>query len=140
MVIYGFGKVRVDKYGDEILEIIQEYCENNDLHPTPIEIPKKKKKIDTKLASLSLFKEGKTIDEIASARDLTYNTIFGHLAHYIDTGEIKTEDIIDKSKLNKLTGLIKQTSFESLSDLKYKLGDDYSFAEVRLVLKHLNKQ
>jgi len=140
MVIYGFGKVRVDKYGDEILEIIQEYCENNDLHPIPIEIPKKKKKIDTKLASLSLFKEGKTIDEIASARDLTYNTIFGHLAHYIDTGEIKTEDIIDKSKLNKLTELIKQTSYESLSDLKYKLGDDYSFAEVRLVLKHLNKQ
>ena len=42
--INGFGKVRVDKHGEEILEVIKAYCDKNDLEPAKISEPKKELK------------------------------------------------------------------------------------------------
>ena len=108
------GKVRVQKYGAEIIEVIQNYISEHNLEPkeivfTEIEKKPKKPKINTKLASLELFKEGKSILDIAKERDLTTGTITNHLASFIDTGEVKITDLIPKDKYEELKKIMKTT-------------------------------
>ena len=105
LVVNGMGKVRVEKYGDEILDIIKEYCDTNAIEPKTIVSKKerskkeKPKKEDTKKVSLQLFKNGLSIFEIAKERNFTTTTIEGHLAHFIPTGDIKITDIMPEGKV-----------------------------------------
>ena len=54
----------------------------------------KPNKIDTKNISFQLFKQGKTIADIATERDFSPTTIEGHLLKYVATGEIDIEELI----------------------------------------------
>ncbi|MGB6269571.1 MAG: helix-turn-helix domain-containing protein, partial [Olleya sp.] len=140
--VNGFGKVKVEKYGSAILKVIRDYCDENDIETTDeIEIyekPKKSKK-DTKKMSLDLFKSGKTIDQIAEERKLHPNTIFGHLAYYISTKEIKTTDLISQEHFKELKELIPKHKFENLSDLKHQLDEKYSYGELRIVIDEISR-
>lgn len=140
--INGMGKTRVEKYGKAILDVIKVYCEDNGIETSnsKIEFPEskpKKVKVDTKKISLELFKSGKHIEDIADERGLTENTIFGHLASFIDSGDIKITDLISVAHYEELIKLIPTKTFENLSDLKHQLDEKYSYAEIRLVLNKL---
>jgi len=140
--VNGMGKVRVEKYGDAILEVITEFCKENDLETSDeivvFEKPKKKK-IDTKKASLNLFKSGKSVQDIAKERELTTNTITGHLASFIPSGEVKITDLISEKHYNELKKIIPQKEFESLTDLKNQLDDKYSYSDLKLVIADLTQ-
>ncbi len=140
--VNGMGKTRVEKYGTKILKVIHAYCDENDIETSDeadlfeAERPKKKRG-DTKKESLKLFKAGKSIDVIADERALNPNTILGHLAHFIPTGEVKITDLISEAHYKELKELIPKYTFENLSDLKHQLDDKYTYGELRLVLNDL---
>ncbi len=142
--VKGMGKVRVTKYGNEIIEIIKSYCQDNKLQQNEdiIEIPKKKtsKKGETQKITLEMFKAGKSIDEIAKERDYVKSTIEGHLSGFIKTGEIKLEELMDIKKAKKLIKLIINTHFEGLNDLRTKLDGNYSYGELRIVVNAMEKE
>ena len=143
--INGMGKVRVDKYGDAILDVIKSYCEENDIEVDAenidfeVEKPKKVKVNNSKELSLELFKSGKSIEEIAMERDFVASTIFGHLTSFIDSGEVKVSDLMPLEHYEALKEIIPKTTFEGLSDLKLQLDEKYSYEELRLVIKELNQ-
>ena len=142
--VNGFGKTRVAKYGNEIIKIIREYCEENDIEVSNgkaifEEAKPKRKKGDTKETSLQIFKAGKSIDQIAFERDLNVNTIFGHLASFISSGEVKITDLISEKHYKELKAIIPKQTFENLSDLKSKIASKYSYGEIRLVLDDISK-
>ena len=141
--IHGMGKTRIEKYGAEILKVIKGYCEENDIETSnDVSIfeaaQPKKQKGDTKKISLDLFKAGKSIDQIALERELNINTIFGHLAGFISSGEVKITDLMSKSNYNELKKIIPTKTFENLSDLKHQIDDKFSYGEIRLVLQDLS--
>lgn len=143
--VNGFGKVRVEKYGNHILTVIREYCEDNNIdtsNDTQFEFAEEKKpkrqKGDSQKESLGLFKQGKTIEEIANIRELNENTIFGHLASFIPSGKIKMTELISEDHYSELKLAIPKKKFENLSDLKHQLDDKFSYAEIRLVLDELS--
>jgi len=143
--VNGMGKTRVDKYGSAILKVIREFCEENDLEISPeIELfepeKPKRKKGDTKRESLQLFQAGKSIEEIANERELNVNTIIGHLASFISTGEIKITDLVSKDHYNELKELIPKYKFDNLSDLKHQIDDKYTYGELRLVLNDIQNR
>jgi len=83
--VKGMGKIRIQKYGFEILEIIKEYCgESNIEIVEDIDEPKKTKE-NTKEVTYNMFKDGLSISEIVTKRELVEGTIQSHLAHYIKT-------------------------------------------------------
>lgn len=134
--IKGMGKVRVQKYGAEIIEIIKAYCKENEIDP--VEIIDEPKQKSTKIGvthkvSFDLFKSGMTIEEIAKKREFVPSTIESHLMKYVISGEIAPEELMGKEKITKLKPLIQKTKFENLSDLKTKLKDEFSYSELRLV-------
>jgi len=142
--VNGMGKTRVEKYGSAILKVIRAYCEEHDIETTAevdiFDEPKpKKKQGDTKKESLELFKSGMSIEQIANERELNENTIFGHLASFIPSGEMKVTNLMPVAYYKELKVIIPKKKFENLSDLKHQLDDKYSYGELRLVVEDLRK-
>lgn len=143
--INGFGKIRVEKYGTQILEVIKAYCDENGIETDETivfkEPPEKKtaKRGESDKISLELYLSGKSIPEIARERELVETTIFGHLSKFVASGQVKIADLISEEHFKELTDLIPKQSFENLSDLKNKLDQKYSYPEIRLVLETFRK-
>lgn len=141
LAINGFGKIRVEKYGTQILQVINAYCKENNIETDDTLLledqPEPKKKIrqgESSKVSLKLFQSGKSISEIAAERQLVETTIFGHLSEFLASGEVAVGDLISEAHFNELTTLIPKHDFENLSDLKRQLDNKYSYSEIRLVL------
>lgn len=114
----------------EAEEIIQDKAQ------TIVPKPKKEKGASQK-ESLRLFKEGHSIDEIATLRSLVPGTILQHLMSFITSGEIATRELIAEEKLYKiLDALNSQREEETLTALKERLNNEFSFEEIRLALFH----
>ncbi len=136
--VHGIGKVRLNKYGEQIIETILSYCIANNIELKDDQSKQNKPKKNTKQISLELFQSGKTVAEIAKERQLTTQTITKHLSSFIPTGEIKITDLIDPERYNKIKEIIKNNTFEGLSELKKIAGDNYDWDELRLVMNFEN--
>ncbi len=99
----------------------------------------KEKKPDTKLVSFELFNEGKSIEEIAKERSLTNGTIEGHLAHFIQSGQLDINKILDNEKLNLIEKEIHKQDTFALNPLKEKIGNQATYGEIRMVLAYMQK-
>jgi len=145
--ISGFGDAKTGKYGQQFLDIILEYCrekslsslvhEKNPKKEKKAESGEKKKKTDTKAETFRLYKERKRVEEIAKERNLTQQTIEGHLAHYVSVGEINIEELVNKEKILLIEPHVKEFNGGSITTIKEKLGNKISFGEIRLVLAWL---
>ncbi len=137
--ITDIGKVRLRKYGAEILEIINFYCLKHqiDTKRKTVELPKKS---SSQHISFELFKSGLNIPEIAKERNLVISTIEGHLATYLQTGEIKITDLMPERKFIELKKLMETIPFESFGELKAKIDDKFSYADLRMVSHALEFQ
>jgi uncharacterized protein YpbB len=103
------------------------------------EAKQKAQKGDSHRMSLQLFRDNKTIAEIAALRELTYGTIENHLITFIATGEIGVEEIVPTQKLDQIINTIREAGPSSLTAVKERLGNDVSFGEIRAVFRHLEK-
>ncbi len=135
--VNGFGKKRVEQYGDEILEIITGYCNTNNLETADVEEPEKKKKPNTKQITFDMWKEGKSITQIATERNLAETTVEGHLEHFVEQGKISVDRFVEINKLLKIAGFFNNRKDATLSEAKETLGDDFSYSELRFVRAHL---
>jgi len=144
MQISGFGKAKAEKYGDEILEAVESFCERHGLNTNMGAMtgnPKKERKpknaepkIDTKTASFELYKSGKDIASIAKERNLSTSTINGHLAHFVSTGEIDINELVDKKKQKIINDAAAKYGIASHKTLIDNLPNDISYGELRMVL------
>ncbi len=140
--IKGIGQAKINQFGEDLVSMIKEYCEDNHITPPKLEIQAEKKKekktkIDTKKISFDLYKLGKTIEEIAKERNFTNGTIEGHLAEYVAKGEIKVEAFVTKDKLLLIEKYIKENPTKSIGEIKFALGDVVTFSDLRFVIKYL---
>ena len=133
--VNGMGKIRVKKYGEKILAIIEIYCEENRINK--LNEQKKEDKKSTKQISFELFKKGLAIKEIAIERSLTSGTVESHLASYIPSGEIDVLELIPIKKYQKMVKAIEAIEFKNLTHLKENMDKSYTFMELRMVLLSL---
>ena len=152
-----FGKRGAEKYGDALLEMVNRYVEEHGIErpqiptatltvnngiktskePKPLKEAKsvKEPKPDTKEVTYRLFRQGKSIEEIARERELVSGTIAGHLEHYVRSGEVKIEQLVAREKITKIIRYVQaHGSDKGLTVIKAALGDDVSYADIRLVL------
>ncbi|MGQ1787345.1 MULTISPECIES: helix-turn-helix domain-containing protein [unclassified Saccharicrinis] len=104
-------------------------------------LPKdKKEKADTKLVSYEMYKDGKNIQAIAKERSLTEGTVEGHLAHYVQLGELDALDFIGQGKLAMIEKVIHKLDTFALTPLKKELGNGFSYGELRLGVAYMISQ
>jgi hypothetical protein len=104
-------------------------------------VTKKKKEKGEKGSSLketlAFYRAGKNIEEIAKARTLAASTIEGHLALLVKAGELDIHELMNAERLEIILHAIGGGTSMTLA--KQKLGDEFSFGEIRAVLNHLNR-
>ncbi|MFN2438930.1 MAG: helix-turn-helix domain-containing protein [Chitinophagaceae bacterium] len=144
--ISGFGKAKVDQYGKAFLEIIQSYCSQHGLSSLIYEKKPKRerkerdgsKRVDTKLATFKLYKQGKSINDIAASRNLAVSTIESHLAYFVAIKEIQIYDLVSEVKVRLIQSVLAEMPEErSTINIKAKLDDSVSFGEIRAVMAYV---
>ena len=136
--INGMGKIRVNKYGDKIIEAIHDYCNENSVTPKKNIVAEKPAKVDTKQVSLNMLNEGKMPSEIAKERGLVVGTIESHLSDYIKTGKLKIEQVMPQEKYLELKQEIEKIpEINSINDVKHAVDDKFSYSEIRMVLNSI---
>jgi hypothetical protein len=151
LLISGFGKAKVDKYGDEILEAVVDYCETHNIMPKVVAVkkePKKQKqeaatkpkkeegKVDSRQLSYELHKAGKALAEIATERNLATSTIETHLLFFVENGTLPISDFV---------AIDKQELVEEIMRVRKNIGateiieaiPSITYSEVRFVRAHL---
>jgi DNA-binding NarL/FixJ family response regulator len=122
-----------------LLQIVEE-ARKTAPHATEETAPKKESakapKGQTKNVSLQLFRQGKTIAEIAAERSLSPNTIEQHLSLFILTGEVTISELVPDAKLEIILEAVEKTDVPSLYAIKQKLPDTITFGEIRAVLNY----
>lgn len=143
--ISGVGDTKMEKYGEDFLQIIVDYCEINNLESrielkNPRRTPKKRTKRnsdgdDTYTISLKMFKDGNSVEEIAQKRELAVGTIETHLVRFIPTGEVKLNEFVPEEKIETIrNAVIELDAGQGISPIKEFLGEDFSYGEIRAVI------
>lgn len=86
-----------------------------------------------------LWIEKKSIDEIAIIRKLTTQTIQTHLVKLIQNKKVAVSEIFSPEKITELSQAFAFYTEETLVPLKEKLGDAYSWEELRMFKASLNQ-
>jgi len=101
---------------------------------------KKTTKGATQKESLAIFKEGKSIAQIAEKRGLTQGTIYSHLLTFIPSGEVELKALVPEEKITPIQKIVEEHREASLTELKEKLGETFSFDEIRAVRTFLTNK
>jgi len=144
MKLSGFGRAKAEKYGDDILDLVLDYCNRNNIESNMFskeENPKRERKeksteekTASNIISFNLFKEGKTIKEIARERNFASSTIEGHLVPFVVSKEIDINKIVSLEKQMLIREAVKIHSPESFKTLKENLPEDVTYGEIRMVM------
>ena len=140
-MVKGMGKKKSDRFGEELLEIITSYCKKENIEP-PVDTVTEKKapnklKVETKKISFDLFREGKSISQIAEERGLSISTIEGHMAHYVGTGEIPVSEFVSQETADLIASHFEGKDDLTMGPVKESLGEKVSWSDIRFVVNHI---
>ena len=101
----------------------------------------KKEKRSTYDITLQLWKEGKTVAEIAKERTLSQATIYSHIAKCIEQDKIAITEVLSEETINELNTIFKENEeLTTLKSLYEKTEERYSWDELRLFRAYLLKE
>lgn len=108
--------------------------------PSKDDKPKKEKR-STYDITLLLWKEGKTVAEIAKERTLSQATIYSHIAKCIEQDKIAIIEVLPEETINELNTIFKENEeLTTLKSLYEKTEERYSWDELRLFRAYLLKE
>lgn len=91
--------------------------------------------------SLAMYKEGKSVEEIARERGLAITTIMSHLAQAFESGgEIDINVFVDSKKQETIAQEFQKLGMEHLSPVKNILGPSYSWEDLRWVRAKMTRE
>lgn len=151
--ISGFGDYKVGKYGASFLKVIQGYCHENKVE-TRIHFKENKRpsrstsggtkekadRSDTRQVTYMLYRQGMNVEEIASARGLSTNTIEGHLGAFVADGTLEATQLVSQTKLDEISNAIRQSGQTfATKPIKDLLGDEYSYGDIKIALEYYKR-
>ncbi len=137
LMIKGVGQKKYESYGDDFIEIIDKYAENQGIESKEINDPEiiRDDLIDRYEKTYHSYLEGLSLKEISGRRNFTVNTIIQHLGRCEKQGKpIDWTRFIDKEKEEKILETISNIGLEKLKPIKEALPDDYTYEDIRLVI------
>lgn len=103
--------------------------------------PKKEPKEKTWVTSFNLYKQGLTPEQIAKQRSLTMGTVFGHLARYVETGEIALSELVTPEHQQAILRIVQMVGTDQgLTPIKSLCPPEVTFDEIRLIVEHSSKK
>ena len=145
--IKGIGRRTIEKYGRELADLVAGYRRDHqiievDLPESPARrgdsgpMQEKSATADTRRVSLEMFSQGLSVTRIAEERGLVPATIEGHLAVFVERGELAIDRVLACEKLRSIEEKLVAMAEASPGEIKRTLGDDYSYGEIKLAQAH----
>ncbi|MDE2902219.1 MAG: DNA helicase RecQ [Chloroflexota bacterium] len=146
--ISGVGRVKLDEFAGEFLEVIRGYAESHGLveRRKPQRETRRRRNLrregSTHRQTLDLFLGGLSIADISRRRRLAAATIMSHLEDLIaaDVTLPLERELPAPERLTRIREAFATTNSRSLATVRGLLGDDYSYDELRLVRAWLDQQ
>ncbi|MGB8218506.1 MAG: DNA helicase RecQ [Candidatus Methanoperedens sp.] len=131
--ITGVGDKKLERYGAIFISEIRRFCEKQSSQPV--------KKRSSEYVTMEMLNQGMDLDEITLTRNLSLNTIYDHIEKLILTGEnIEVEKFVTKEKAKVISSVILEMGGETLTPIKEKLGENYSYGEIRIVRAKMKRK
>lgn len=144
--IFGVGKEKLTMFGEVFAKAVASYAEARSLpdrihlkEQTPVRAastPVRRATANTAQVTLQLFREKKRIEEIASLRKISANTVLGHLEAALERGEaldVAHMTFPSVGRFQSIMQAFQASGGSALTPVRTCLGDEYSFDELRLV-------
>ena len=145
--ISGIGQKKLEKYGQQFLDFFL-YLNSIEAIPvtnTPVQKPiqdqsKKSAPGGTYIETLSLYKSGLTVEQIAIQRNLTINTIYSHIEALYSADKIDNlEPFISTDEIQSLSLVLPKSTIPPLKVIFESLGGTLEYYKIKLILAHLKK-
>ncbi len=137
LLIKGVGAKKFESYGEEFLQVIEEYSKKNNISSTLME----KKEIvredlqDRYNETYNCYLEGLSLIEIAKKRNFTESTIAEHLSRCERDGKsVDWDRFINPEKESNILEVINRIGLEKLKPIKEALSDDFTYTDIKLVI------
>lgn len=140
-LIKGIGKVTLQKYGDDILNMTTDNSltknvqEKNTAEKSLVD-----DKSFTKEVTLEMYKQVKDIELIAEKRGLTTGTIIKHLTYFIESGVLNAEDFVSSQIIKKVKKIVAANPDVTRSECKIALGDKVSWNDLHFAFAAINRE
>lgn len=134
--VSGVGSRKLAQYGEVFVEAINAYCEAHGVQPPGRESRDDRPPVvsHTRAQTLQLYQDGHSLEAIAQLRNLNHRTIVGHIAALLAAGEaVNLDDFVAPERQATIRTAIEATESPYLNAVRDRLGEDYSYDEIRLV-------
>lgn len=126
----GFGEVKTERYGRQILEILKQFGGEA---PASAELGWKRSSAAEE--TLQLLKKRKRLDEIANIRGRTLGSVVTLIAEMVECGQVDfNPNWVGNEKVGKIRQACSKLGIERLRSLKDTLPPAITFDEIRLVV------
>ena len=141
----GVGSRKLDAYGERFISAISSFCDTHGIsaapeyEASPVRERERRRgtaagKTSTMQETLRLYRAGMNVEQIASARQRAPSTIVGYLCQLIEEGEaIDVADFVPNDHYRRIADAFAEVGFAALTPVKEIVGEDISYAEIRLV-------
>lgn len=149
--IGGIGPVKINKYGDDIINIVKEYIKENNIAPKWEEKKRLKLVLDgdsrkNDEIALDLLNQNKDINEVADYLETSVSTVLGYICDYIKLGnninfDIDLKCMYNESEKEMILDAISRFGDEKVSVIKKVMPDYVKYESIRAVIleRYLNK-
>lgn len=144
LTIKGVGESKRKRYGDEFLEVLQQYALANNIQSSNLSIENKEAAVKNQespshVVSLELYQKGHSLEEISQIRKLKSLTVQDHLVRCYQEGHPVNWDALIPPQYEKLIlSKIAELGAEKLKPLKDALPVDIDYAAIKAVLCKYN--
>lgn len=153
--INGVGDVKLKEYGEGFLALINTFVDKRSLDVKalkkenvktedvikPAKKPSSTKFKNTVEETVTYFKEGQTVDEIAEYRNLSSMTIVNHLCKWLEEGkELDTKRLITSEADQKIRQAIAKVGMDFLKPIKEMLDDEIAYDEIKYVIAKIKHE
>ena len=151
--IKGVGEMKYEKYGDRFLTLISDYIKDKEINISSIRNNliqnsmnssvsslkynnniKKEEKKKSHIITYEMYKQGKSIDEIAKIREVKERTIEDHVVMCLREGmDIDAYEIVPHEYIEMIKEALDDCKEQRLSPVKQMLPEEISYFWIRLV-------
>ncbi|MCI9060943.1 MULTISPECIES: DNA helicase RecQ [Romboutsia] len=149
--IGGVGPVKINKYGEDIINIVKEYIKENNITPKWEEKKRLKLVIDgdsrkNEEIALDLLNQNKDINEVVDELEISVSTVLGYVCDYIKLGnrinfDIDLKCMYTENEKEMILDAISRFGDEKVSVIKKVMPDYVKYESIRAVIleRYLNK-
>ena len=133
--VTGIGARKAEMYGSQILGVLKRFREGA---RAAVQAEKGEKPVEE---TMRLIAEGRTLDEIATARGRRRSTIVSMVSDLVERGMVEYQpEWVDQGRQAAIEAACANIGMEKLSPLKEALPPEFSYDDIRLVVAYLRSR